>query len=91
VAAVAVAAFGLVPRAAVAGSWTVFGVVLAVDLFGQVLQLPGWLVGVSPFSHVPRLPGVPLDPALAPLAWLVLAAVVLAAAGLGGLRTRDVG
>ena len=91
VAAVAVAAFGLLPRAAVAGSWAVVGVVLAVDLFGQVLQLPGWLVGVSPFSHVPRLPGVPLTPALGALAWLVLAAAVLAAVGLGGLRVRDVG
>jgi len=89
VAAVAVAAFGMVPRAAVAGSWTVLGVVLAADLFGQVLQLPGWLLGVSPFAHVPRLPGVPFTPA--PLAWLALAAVLLAAAGLAGLRTRDIG
>jgi len=77
----------------VAGAWTVVGVVVLIALFGQVLQLSQWVLDVSPFAHVPKLPGaeVTLHTTGAPLLWLALAAVALAAAGLAGLRRRDVG
>jgi ABC-2 type transport system permease protein len=88
-AAVAVLLFGLAPRAAVAGAWTAVGLVVAIALFGQVLQLSHWVMDISPFTHAPRLPGGTVS--AAPLLWLCLAALALAAAGLAGLRRRDVG
>jgi ABC-2 type transport system permease protein len=93
VAGAAVVLFGLAPRASVAGAWTVLGVVVLIALFGQVLQLSQWLLDVSPFTHVPKLPGAAVTPPAtgAPLLWLSLAAVALAAAGLAGLRRRDIG
>jgi ABC-2 type transport system permease protein len=93
VAGAAVVLFGLAPRASVAGAWTVVGVVVLIALFGQVLQLSQWVLDVSPFTHVPKLPGaeVTLHATGAPLLWLALAALALAAVGLAGLRRRDIG
>ena len=93
VAGAAVALFGLVPRACVAGAWSVLGAVVVIALFGQILRLSGWVTGISPFSHVPKLPGaaVTLRTTGAPLLWLALAALALAVAGLAGLRRRDIG
>ncbi|HEY6313142.1 MAG TPA: ABC transporter permease [Streptosporangiaceae bacterium] len=87
-AAVAVLLFGLAPRAAVAGAWTAVGLAVAIALFGQVLQLSHWVMDISPFTHAPRLPGGPVS--AAPLLWLGLVALALAAAGLVGLRRRDI-
>jgi ABC-2 type transport system permease protein len=89
VAGVAVAAFGLLPRASVPGGWSVAAAVLLIDLFGQVLQFPGWLTGISPFAHAPKLPGGQVSAAA--LLWLCLIAAALCAAGLAGFRRRDVG
>lgn len=86
---VAVLAFGLVPRACGAAGWTVFGLALVLALFGQSLRLSQWVLDVSPFTHSPRLPGGAV--AAPPLLWLSLIAVVVGAAGLAGLRRRDIG
>ena len=89
VAAVAVLLFGLWPEAAVPGAWTVVGVAVLIELFGQVLQLSHWVLDISPFTHAPRLPGGTVT--AAPLLWLCLAALAFTAAGLIGLRRRDIG
>jgi ABC-2 type transport system permease protein len=89
VAGAAVVLFGLVPRAAVAGAWTVVGVLVLISLFGQVLRLSQPILDVSPFTHVPRLPGAAVT--AAPLVWLSLAVVALVATGLAALRRRDIG
>jgi ABC-2 type transport system permease protein len=47
------------------------------------------VLDVSPFTHVPKLPGGAFS--VVPLAWLSGVALVLAAAGLLGLCRRDVG
>ncbi len=86
-AGVAVALFGLVPRAAVAGAWTALGVAALITLVGPTIKLAQGVLDVSPFSHIPKLPGAPVT--AAPLAWLVGVAVVLAVAGLAGFRRRD--
>ena len=93
VAGAAVLLFGLAPRASVAGAWTVVGVMVLIALFGQVLRLSQWVLDVSPFTHVPKLPGASLTMHTtgAPLLWLSLAVLALAAAGLAGLRRRDIG
>jgi ABC-2 type transport system permease protein len=89
IAGVAVALVGLLPGACVAGAWTVLGAVVVIDLFGQVLQLSHWLLDVSPFTHVPRLPGGTVS--ATPLLWLCLAAATFSALGLAALRRRDIG
>ena len=88
-AGVAVALFGLAPAASIAGAWTALGLVVVINLFGQVLQVSHWVLDISPFTHAPRLPGGTV-PATA-LAWLCGVALVLGAAGLAGLRRRDIG
>jgi ABC-2 type transport system permease protein len=86
-AAVALALIGLLPRLA-AVSWGGLAVSVLVTLLGSVLQLGQWLLDVSPFTHVPKVPGAGL--ALTPLLLLVAVAAGLAGAGLAGLRRRDV-
>ena len=87
--AVAVALFGLWPEACVAGGWTALALAAVVTLLGPTLRLAQPIQDISPFTHVPRLPGGTVS--AAPLAWLALAAVALAAVGLAGLRRRDIG
>jgi ABC-2 type transport system permease protein len=85
-AGIGVALVGLLPRLALA-AWGVLVVCVLVLLVGASLQLDQWLLDVSPFTHVPRLPGAAMS--APPLAWLAGVAVALAAAGLVGLRRRD--
>ncbi|HEX6499015.1 MAG TPA: ABC transporter permease [Micromonosporaceae bacterium] len=86
-AAVAVALVGLVPRLAPA-AWGALAACLLLGLVGAALQLSHWLLDVSPFTHIPRLPGGTVR--TAPLLWLVALAVALGVAGLVGLRRRDI-
>jgi ABC-2 type transport system permease protein len=88
-AAVAIALFGLLPRACVAGAWTALGLVVVINLFGQVLQLSHWILDISPFTHAPRLPGGTVT--AAPLVWLCALVLAASIAGLAGLRRRDIG
>jgi ABC-2 type transport system permease protein len=87
IAAVAGCAFGLAARASAAG-WTALGLAVALSLFGTGLQLSHWVLDVSPFTHIPRLPGGTVS--AAPLLWLCGIALALFAAGLEGLRHRDI-
>jgi ABC-2 type transport system permease protein len=87
-AGIAAALFGLAPKASVAGSWTALGVVVLMLFLGATLQLPGWALDISPFTHVPKLPGGVVS--ASSLAWLSVIAVALAVAGLAGLRRRDI-
>lgn len=80
--------FGVLPRYA-AVAWGVVGVVIAVGWVGAALDLPEGAESVSPFEHLPKLPGH--DVSLPPFLWLTLLAVGLTAVGLAGLRRRDVG
>jgi polyether ionophore transport system permease protein len=89
VAAVAVLLFGLLPGACVAGSWTVVGLAVAIELFGRALQVSHWVLDISPFTHVPRLPGGTVT--APPLVWTCLAGLALVAVGLRGFRRRDIG
>ncbi|HTV99559.1 MAG TPA: ABC transporter permease [Streptosporangiaceae bacterium] len=89
VAGVAAALFGLLPRSCVAGGWTALALAAVILLLGPTLRLAQWVQDISPFSHVPKLPGGSGSPAA--LAWLALIAVALGASGLLGLRRRDIG
>jgi ABC-2 type transport system permease protein len=88
VAAVVVAAVGLLPRAAAVLSWAFLMVsILAGPLFGETLKLPGWARDLSPFTHVPKAPAAPVP--AGPLLALLAAVAVLALAGMLALRHRD--
>jgi putative exporter of polyketide antibiotics len=86
-AAFAVALFGLQPRLAPA-AWGMLTAYLVLLTVGATLQLNQWLLDLSPFSHIPKAPAA--DVSATPLVWLVSIAVVLTAAGLSGLRRRDI-
>jgi ABC-2 type transport system permease protein len=89
VAAIVVLIIGLVPDWSVAGGWTVLGIAVLVVLFGEGLRLNHWIQDISPFTHVPKVPGGPVS--ATPLVWICGLAVVIAVAGLVGLRRRDIG
>lgn len=86
-AAVGAALFGLLPRLVVGVTWAVLAVVLFVSIFGEPLRLSRWLLDLSPFAHLPKLPAAAFT--ATPMAWLLAIAAVLAAAGLAGFRRRD--
>jgi len=86
--AIAVALFGLAPRYTRA-SWGALAAFLLLGQLGRLLQLPTWLLDLSPFLHIPHLPGGPV--ALTPLLALLAIAAALTAAGLVAFRRRDVG
>jgi len=83
----AVAAFGLVPRWALAG-WVLLVAFLVLGEFGPLFSLPQAVMDVSPFAHAPRLPGGEFS--AIPIVALVAVSAVLVAAGLAGFRRRDV-
>ena len=85
-AGLALALFGLAPRAAAAVAWAALAACLALAELGPVLELSQSIIDLSPFAQSPRLPGGDLN--AAPL-WLAALAAALAAAGLAGLRRRD--
>ena len=68
-------------------AWVVLGAIGVIAILGEVLRLPGWIRGISPFHHLPAVPAEAID--VAPLA--ALTAVALASSGLGfvAFATRD--
>jgi ABC-2 type transport system permease protein len=87
-AGITVALFGLAPRVA-AAAWGVLGAFLLLGQLGPLLRLRQWAMDLSPFTHVPKLPGAAMR--TTPVVWLTVVAAALIAAGLAGLRRRDIG
>jgi ABC-2 type transport system permease protein len=87
IAAVAVLLYGLVPRA-FALAWAAFGVVTFIGLLGAGLQLPDWVVNLSPLTHVGKPPLDNVDTTA--LAGLAGVAALLGAAAFAGFRQRRV-
>ncbi|MFC9675270.1 ABC transporter permease [Streptomyces sp. NPDC056949] len=82
----AVLLFGVFPRAAVA-AWAVAGIALLIGWIGPAFELPQPVMNLSPFGHLPKLPGGEMQ--WTPVLTLLAIAAVLVAAGLTGLRRRD--
>jgi ABC-2 type transport system permease protein len=78
---------GVFPRFATA-AWGVLAVLLLLSLVGTALRWNEVVLGISPFAHLPRLPGGTFS--MAPLLWLVLVAAAAGATGLAALRRRDI-
>jgi ABC-2 type transport system permease protein len=84
---IVVAAFGLAPRSTTA-AWGLLVAFLLLGEFGSLFELPRWVMDLSPFAHVPRIPGSEVT--AAPLLALSAAAVALLGTGIVGFTRRDV-
>jgi len=85
---IVVAAFGVAPRLSAAG-WVALVAFVLIGEFGSVLRLAQPILDLSPFAHIPKLPGSKFAPA--PLVWLTLLAAGLTVIGLVTFRRRDIG
>lgn len=84
-----VAVYGFAPRATAAVGWSFVGLCILLQELGPLLQLSHWVTDVSPFATVPRAPGTAVP--AQPLVVMTAIAAALTAAGLIGLRRRDLG
>jgi ABC-2 type transport system permease protein len=82
----AAALVGFFPRLA-AAAWGLLAAFLLLSLVGSALRWNEVVLGISPFSHLARLPGGTFS--LAPVLWLVAIALVSGVGGLAALRRRD--
>ncbi|GAA2339270.1 ABC transporter permease [Streptomyces cuspidosporus] len=87
VVSVVVFLFGLLPAYTSSLGWGVVGVVVALGWLGPALNVSQSVLDISPFGHLPKLPGESVS--ATPFVWLLLLSAVLTAAGLWGLRRRD--
>ncbi|WP_330461904.1 ABC transporter permease [Streptomyces sp. NBC_00820] len=83
---IAVLLHGVLPRGA-AAAWGVAGAVLLIGWVGPAVDAPRFVLDLSPFAHLPKLPGGEM--AWGPVLALTAVAAALVAAGLTGLRRRD--
>jgi ABC-2 type transport system permease protein len=83
---VTVALYGLARRAA-PFAWAVLVATFLASEIGPLLNLPHWVRDLSPFTHVPAVPGGEVT--AGPLLGLLTAAAALIAVGLWALRRRD--
>lgn len=81
-------AYGLSARWAGIG-WPALTFCVVVLFFGELLQLPGWLVALSPFTHLALVPAESF--AWDPVLWQLALAAALVTAGILALRRRDLG
>jgi ABC-2 type transport system permease protein len=86
-AGIAVLLFGILPRWATA-AWGALAACVLLLLVGTTLQWNQWILDVSPFTHVPHLPGGHAE--ATPFVVLIAVAVILTAGGLAALRRRDI-
>ncbi|MFD0025676.1 ABC transporter permease [Streptomyces sp. NPDC058382] len=85
---VTVLLYGALPKAA-AAAWGVVGLCLALGWIGPALDLPRPVMDLSPFTHLPKLPGA-AGMEWGPVALFTALTVVLTAGGLAALRRRDI-
>ncbi|MEQ6901578.1 ABC antibiotics transporter [Nocardioides sp. YIM 152588] len=88
VGAAVLAAVSLAPSRSVPLGWTVvLAALVAGPMFGPTLGLPGWLQDLSPFTHSPQAPAVPVT--VGAVLALIGVAVALVVVALLALRRRD--
>ncbi|NIK62094.1 ABC transporter permease [Kribbella shirazensis] len=85
-AAIALAIFGFFPQASMV-SWAGPAICILIGLVSAGVATAGWIRDISPFTHLPSLPGGSVS--AGPLVTLLAIAAVVALAGLIGLRRRD--
>jgi len=85
--AIAVLAAAAVPTHASALAWGALAVAFGLGELGATVGLPQWLIDVSPFAHVPPLPGG--DFTVTPTVVLCAVAAVTTALAFAAYRVRD--
>jgi ABC-2 type transport system permease protein len=86
--AAVIAVVGLLPRFAGPVSWALLMVsILIGPLFGTALKAPQWVQDLSPFTHVPKAPAVPVS--AAPVLALIAVVAALTLTALASLRRRN--
>ncbi|TDO47626.1 hypothetical protein EV651_12465 [Kribbella sp. VKM Ac-2571] len=85
-AAIAVAIFGFFPQASMA-SWAGPTVCILIGLVSAGVSTADWILDISPFTHLPSLPGGSVS--AGPFLVLLAIAILVGVAGLVGLRRRD--
>ena len=78
---------GWLPRYSVL-AWATLVIAFVVAMFGPILDLPSWMMRLSPFERLPRMPAEPWQ--IGSTATLLAVAVVLGAVGLVTYRRRDI-
>lgn len=86
IAGLTVLAVGAAPRYAPL-AWAALVACFLLSEFGPILRLAQPVLDISPFTHVPKLPGTAV--AWSPLIWLAAIAVALICGGLASFRRRD--
>ena len=84
---IAFAAYGLAPRLFVVG-WSALVVFLLLGELGPMFGFDQWLMDLSPWAHLPKVPGSAVT--ATPLVWLLAIAAAGLITGFAGLRRRDV-
>ncbi|MDD2858459.1 MAG: hypothetical protein PHU75_07265, partial [Candidatus Nanopelagicales bacterium] len=79
--------FGFAPRLTVLAWGLLVGLALVAEL-GPAVNLPAWTLDLSPFAHIPRLPGAAMK--WNPLVVLMVIAAALVALGVVRFRQRDI-
>lgn len=88
VTAIATAAYAVRSRGAVLG-WAFLVAFLTLGQIGELLRMPRWVIDLSPYVHVPRMPVESF--ALRPALVLTGLAAALLSAAWWRYRTRDIG
>lgn len=87
VAGLALLVVGWLPRHS-GFAWAITGVIIVIGFFGPILDLPSWVLDLSPFQNAPTVDGGAFD--WATLVIQIAIAVVLIGAGMLGVRRRDI-
>lgn len=69
--------------------WAVFGAFVVLGMAGELLKLPRWVIGISPYTHVPLMPSAGF--AYGPEFALAAVAAALLGAGWFAYSRRDIG
>lgn len=80
-------AYALAPRASAGIAYGLVTVAFLWDLFGALLDVPKWLVELTPFAHVGLVPAQPFRGGAAAI--MVAIGLLAALAALGAFRRRD--
>lgn len=86
--AIALLAAAALPTWSTAIGWGALGVAFALGELGATVGLPDWLIDVSPFAHVPQLPGGTFT--WTPSVVMLAIAAVVTLAAFVTYRQRDV-
>jgi ABC-2 type transport system permease protein len=82
-----VALVGLLPRFSIAAAWTALAVCLLIRQLGPPLRLPQTVLNISPYTHTPTVPSVPVT--LTPLIVTSVVAIVFIVGGLLAFQRRS--